>query len=50
MIMYYGGDLVEIIIIFILCLEWYREKGKADWKDDDERALKELVVQERCKA
>ncbi|MDQ0256056.1 putative membrane protein [Evansella vedderi] len=25
MIMYYGGDLVDIIIIFMLCLQWYRE-------------------------
>jgi putative membrane protein len=24
MIMYYGGDVVDIIIIFILCLQWYR--------------------------
>lgn len=24
MIMYYGGDAVEIVIIFILCLHWFR--------------------------
>lgn len=24
MLMYYGGDAVDIIIIFILCLQWYR--------------------------
>ena len=25
MIMYYGGDAIDIIIIFILCLQWFRE-------------------------
>jgi putative membrane protein len=24
MLMYYGGDAIEIILIFILCLQWYR--------------------------
>ncbi|KHF38169.1 cytochrome c oxidase assembly protein [Halalkalibacter okhensis] len=24
MIMYYGGDTVDVIIIFILCLQWYK--------------------------
>lgn len=24
MLMYYGGDAVDVIIIFILCLQWYR--------------------------
>nr|WP_034742759.1 cytochrome c oxidase assembly protein [Halalkalibacter wakoensis] len=24
MLMYYGGDAVDIVIIFILCLQWYR--------------------------
>ncbi|MGG4490947.1 cytochrome c oxidase assembly protein [Metabacillus idriensis] len=24
MLMYYGGDLADIVIIFILCLQWYR--------------------------
>ncbi|WP_170974100.1 cytochrome c oxidase assembly protein [Peribacillus simplex] len=24
MIMYYGGDIIDIIIIFILCLQWFR--------------------------
>ncbi|MGP4040066.1 cytochrome c oxidase assembly protein [Gracilibacillus sp. D59] len=25
MLMYYGGDLVDLIIIFILCSQWYKE-------------------------
>lgn len=30
MLMYYGGDAVDIILIFILCLQWYRSsKPKA---------------------
>ncbi|MBY0596397.1 cytochrome c oxidase assembly protein [Bacillus bingmayongensis] len=24
MLMYYGGDLIDIILIFILCLQWFR--------------------------
>ena len=24
MVMYYGGDIIDIVIIFILCLHWYR--------------------------
>jgi len=24
MLMYYGGDLIDILLIFILCLQWYR--------------------------
>ncbi|WP_373464724.1 cytochrome c oxidase assembly protein [Bacillus sp. V2I10] len=24
MLMYYGGDVIDIVIIFILCLQWYR--------------------------
>ncbi|WP_419466038.1 cytochrome c oxidase assembly protein [Alteribacter salitolerans] len=43
MLMYYGGDAVDIIIIFILCLHWYRsarpkipqfEKNRTGWKAD----------------
>lgn len=30
MLMYYGGDVVDIILIFILCLQWYKScKTKA---------------------
>ncbi len=28
LLMYYGGDVIDLVIIFILCLEWYRGKGK----------------------
>ncbi len=24
MVMYYGGDVIDAIIIFILCLQWYK--------------------------
>ncbi|MCM3598258.1 cytochrome c oxidase assembly protein [Metabacillus idriensis] len=24
MLMYYGGDVIDIVLIFILCLQWYR--------------------------
>ena len=24
MIMYYGGDLIDVVLIFILCLQWFR--------------------------
>lgn len=24
MIMYYGGDIVDIILIYIFCLQWYK--------------------------
>ncbi len=24
MLMYYGGDLIDIILIFIFCLQWFR--------------------------
>ncbi|PWU69003.1 cytochrome c oxidase assembly protein [Gracilibacillus dipsosauri] len=24
MVMYYGGDIIDIVIIFILCLQWFR--------------------------
>ncbi|GAA0330200.1 hypothetical protein GCM10008967_20880 [Bacillus carboniphilus] len=24
MLMYYGGDLIDAILIFILCLQWYQ--------------------------
>ena len=24
MLMYYGGDLIDIILIYIYCLQWFR--------------------------
>jgi len=24
MLMYYGGDAIELILIFILCFQWYK--------------------------
>ena len=24
MIMYYGGDVIDMVIIYFLCLQWYR--------------------------
>jgi putative membrane protein len=26
MVMYYGGDIVEVLLIFVFCLQWYRDK------------------------
>jgi putative membrane protein len=26
MVMYYGGDIVEVLLIFLFCLQWYRAK------------------------
>lgn len=28
MIMYYGGDVIDLFLIFILCLDWYRSTGR----------------------
>ncbi|MFS0723096.1 cytochrome c oxidase assembly protein [Paenibacillus sp. 1P07SE] len=29
MLMYYGGDLVHLAVIFLLCRQWYRSAGRA---------------------
>lgn len=30
MLMYYGGDIADAVIIVVLCLQWYRAAGKRD--------------------
>lgn len=33
MVMYYGGDLIDAVIIFILCLHWYRATKPREVKE-----------------
>jgi hypothetical protein len=28
MVMYYGGDIADAVLIVTLCLQWYRSAGK----------------------
>ncbi|MCM3706813.1 MULTISPECIES: cytochrome c oxidase assembly protein [Cytobacillus] len=33
MIMYYGGDAVDILLIFLFCLQWYRSGVNWKWQE-----------------
>ena len=35
MLMYYGGDIVDLALIFILCLEWYKAAGRSYSRETD---------------
>ncbi len=42
MIMYYGGDLIDAIIIFLLCLQWFRAtkpRAAEPWAAEKQRAF-----------
>lgn len=43
MIMYYGGDLIDAIIIFILCLHWYRGTKPKMVKQQENTSNLEIV-------
>ncbi|WP_229713193.1 cytochrome c oxidase assembly protein [Macrococcus hajekii] len=34
MVMYYGGDIIELVIIYMMCLSWYRAVRPRRKKDD----------------
>jgi putative membrane protein len=34
MVMYYGGDVIEIIMLFIFCSEWYKSHRNSKWIND----------------
>ncbi|WP_075617813.1 cytochrome c oxidase assembly protein [Paenisporosarcina indica] len=34
LIMYYGGDAIELVLIFILCFQWYKATRPKDWLQD----------------
>ncbi|WP_058305950.1 cytochrome c oxidase assembly protein [Gracilibacillus massiliensis] len=36
MLMFYGGDIVDVVIIFILCLQWYRQTKPRETIDNNE--------------
>lgn len=37
MIMYYGGDAVDILLIFLFCLQWYRSGFNWKWQQPKQR-------------
>lgn len=38
MLMYYGGDLIDLFLIFLLCLQWFRESRPRDTSHGAENA------------
>lgn len=40
MIMYYGGDAIDFLIIVILCYQWYRKKGYGSLKENGIQAIR----------